>query len=192
LSKPILPVSGLQNTKGHYANRGRASNSAPQHSHLQDLQPSPGAIGEGAATLTVPYDSAYDGIFKSFHGGLLMTLADTAACIAVLTLAGPGVVITTTDMNIRFLAACRSDTTAEAKIIKFGKTLCPLKSATPKALEWPWPRLLTCVWAEARRSPDADGGFANRPSIPKTRIPAHNVLSWAKDPLTPSAGSRLV
>src|SRR5437879_4724857 len=84
------------------------------------------SVGKGAATLTVPYDPAYDGIFNSFHGGLLMTVADTAACVAVLTLAGADAVITTTDMNIRFLAPCRSDVTAEAAIIKFGKTLCPV------------------------------------------------------------------
>jgi uncharacterized protein (TIGR00369 family) len=84
------------------------------------------AIGEGKASLIAPYDRRYDGIFESFHGGLLMTLADTAACVAVLTLAGSHAAITTTDMNIRFLTPCRSDCTAEATVIKFGKTLCPV------------------------------------------------------------------
>lgn len=84
------------------------------------------AAGEGCARLTAPYDPAYDGVFNSFHGGLLMTLADTASCVAVLTLAGTNAVITTTDMNIRFLAPCRSAATAEAKVIKFGRTLCPV------------------------------------------------------------------
>jgi uncharacterized protein (TIGR00369 family) len=83
-------------------------------------------IGEGNATLIAPHDRSYDGIFESFHGGLLMTLADTAACVAVLTLAEPSAAITTTDMNIRFLAPCRSDCTAVATVIKFGKTLCPV------------------------------------------------------------------
>jgi uncharacterized protein (TIGR00369 family) len=83
------------------------------------------ALAEGRATLTMPYDTRYDGIFRSFHGGLLMTLADTAACVAILTLAGPDAFITTTDMNIRFLAACTSDVTAEARVIKFGRSLCP-------------------------------------------------------------------
>ena len=85
-----------------------------------------GAVGEGTASLTAPYDSAYDGVFKCFHGGLLMTLADTAACVAVLTLAGADAEITTSDMNIRFLAPCRCDCTADAAVIKFGKTLCPV------------------------------------------------------------------
>lgn len=80
----------------------------------------------GEAVLVAPYSSAYDGIFESFHGGFLMTLADTAACVAVLTMAGADAMITTTDMNIRFLAPCNSDATAEAKVIKFGRTLCPV------------------------------------------------------------------
>ena len=90
------------------------------------LQLRMGEAAEGAARLTAPYDPAFDGIFKSFHGGLLMTLADTAACVAVLTLTGADAMVTTTDMNIRFLAPCRSDATAEARVIKFGKTLCPV------------------------------------------------------------------
>ena len=85
-----------------------------------------GEMSEGEVWLTAPYDPNYDGVFNSFHGGLLMTLADTAACVAVLTMAGADAVITTTDMNIRFLAPCHSEATAEAKIIKFGKTLCPV------------------------------------------------------------------
>jgi acyl-coenzyme A thioesterase PaaI-like protein len=28
-------------------------------------------------------------------------------------------------MNIRFLSACNSNATAEARVIKFGRTLCP-------------------------------------------------------------------
>lgn len=83
-------------------------------------------LKNGAARLTAPYDPTYNGVFNSFHGGLLMTLADTAACAAVLTATAPDAVITTTDMNIRFLAPCRSDATAEAKIIKVGRTLCPV------------------------------------------------------------------
>jgi acyl-CoA thioesterase len=84
------------------------------------------AVSKGSATLIAPYDPSYDGIFQSLHGGLLMTLADTAACVAVLMSAGVNAEITTTDMNIRFLAPCRSNCTAEATVIKFGKTLCPV------------------------------------------------------------------
>jgi uncharacterized protein (TIGR00369 family) len=85
------------------------------------------ALQEGQATITMPHGGrAFHGIFESLHGGLLMTLADTCACVAILTMAGPDAVITTTDMNIRFLAPCLSDATAEAKVIKFGRSLVPV------------------------------------------------------------------
>ena len=83
-------------------------------------------LADGLCKISVPYDRRYDGIFESFHGGLLMTVADSAACFAVMTLTGPDVAMTTTDMNIRFLAPCLSNVTAEARVIKQGRTLCPV------------------------------------------------------------------
>lgn len=84
------------------------------------------AFSEGCCTITVPRKPSYDGVFKSFHGGLLMTVADSTACFAIMTQTGPDQPMTTTDMNIRFLASCRTDVTAEAKVIKLGRTLCPV------------------------------------------------------------------
>lgn len=55
-----------------------------------------------------------------------MTLADSAACFAIMTRTGPDEILTTTDMNIRFLAPCLTDATAVARVIKLGKTLCPV------------------------------------------------------------------
>lgn len=86
---------------------------------LDDLQP-------GAAVVRAPYASKHDGIFQSFHGGLLITLADTSACAAILSLSGVAQVMTTTDMNIRFLAPCNSDAVARARVIKFGRSLVPV------------------------------------------------------------------
>jgi uncharacterized protein (TIGR00369 family) len=34
--------------------------------------------------------------------------------------------MTTTDMNIRFLAPCLSPATAKAEVIKLGRTMCPV------------------------------------------------------------------
>jgi uncharacterized protein (TIGR00369 family) len=84
-------------------------------------------LDEGYCETRTPRDLRYDGIFESFHGGLLMTVADTTACWAILTKAGPQARLTTTDMNIRFLAPCLSDLTAKARLIKFGRTLCPVE-----------------------------------------------------------------
>lgn len=83
-------------------------------------------LSEGAAEMTVPRQVIYDGVFESFHGGILMTIADSVACFAVLTGTPDDQVMTTTDMNIRFLAPCLSDVTAKARVIKFGRVMCPV------------------------------------------------------------------
>ena len=84
------------------------------------------SLSDGYCEVQVPRKLRYDGVFKSFHGGLLMTIADSAACFAIFTKTGPEVRLTTTDMNIRFLAPCLSDVTAKAKVIKLGRTLVPV------------------------------------------------------------------
>ena len=83
-------------------------------------------LDSGICKAVVKHEKKYDGIFESFHGGLLMTVADSISALAVLTMAGADAPITTTDMNIRFLAPVRSDVTATAKIIKYGRTMCPV------------------------------------------------------------------
>lgn len=84
------------------------------------------SLKAGYCEARVPRKVAYDGVFESFHGGLLMTIADSAACFAILTQKGAHRKLTTTDMNIRFLAPCLSDVTAKATVIKAGRTLCPV------------------------------------------------------------------
>jgi uncharacterized protein (TIGR00369 family) len=76
--------------------------------------------------LRVPRQPMYDGVFESFHGGVLMTIADSAACFAVLTLTPTGQIMTTTDMNIRFLAPCLTDAHVKARVIKLGRVMCPV------------------------------------------------------------------
>ncbi|HUR19836.1 MAG TPA: PaaI family thioesterase [Vicinamibacterales bacterium] len=83
-------------------------------------------LTDGAAEMTVPRQTIYDGVFESFHGGILMTIADSVACFAVLTGTPDDQVMTTTDMNIRFLAPCLSDVRASARVIKFGRVMCPV------------------------------------------------------------------
>ncbi len=83
-------------------------------------------FADGCCEARVPRRRAWDGIYESFHGGLLMTVADSVACFAILTRTGAETRLTTTDMNIRFLAPCLSDVTARAQVIKFGRTLCPV------------------------------------------------------------------
>ena len=83
-------------------------------------------LSEGAAEMMVPRQVIYDGVFESFHGGILMTIADSVACFAVLTGTPVDQAMTTTDMNIRFLAPCLSDVRAKARVIKFGRLMCPV------------------------------------------------------------------
>ncbi len=84
------------------------------------------SLSDGYCEAMAPRKLAYDGVFESFHGGLLMTLADSTACFAIFTKTGPDVQLTTTDMSIRFLAPCLSDAFAKAEVIKVGRTLCPV------------------------------------------------------------------
>jgi uncharacterized protein (TIGR00369 family) len=83
-------------------------------------------LAEGHCETKVQRKSSYDGVAKSFHGGLLTTIADSAACFAIFTKTGPFIRLTTTDMNIRFLAPCLTDVTVKANVIKLGRTLCPV------------------------------------------------------------------
>ncbi|MBW1776854.1 MAG: PaaI family thioesterase [Deltaproteobacteria bacterium] len=95
------------------------------------------AFSDGYCEARVPRKQAYDGVFESFHGGLLMTLADSTACFAILTRTGAEARLTTTDMNIRFLAPCFTDVTAKATVIKFGRTLCPVSVTLFDAAQTP-------------------------------------------------------
>jgi len=81
---------------------------------------------KGYCKAVVPHDIRYDGVYESFHGGLLMTAADSIACFAIMTQTGPDELLTTTDMNIRFLAPCLTDVTVVARVIKLGRRLCPV------------------------------------------------------------------
>ena len=93
---------------------------------METLQIEVLSLAEGYCETKLPRKLNYDGVFESFHGGLLMTIADTTACYAILTQTGPDAKLTTTDMNIRFLAPCLTDVTARARVIKLGRTLCPV------------------------------------------------------------------
>lgn len=83
------------------------------------------SLSAGECVMSMRRDGSLDGIFVSLHGGILMALADTAACFAIQTLTGVADTLTTTDMNIRFLAPALDRVIATATVIKAGRTLCP-------------------------------------------------------------------
>jgi uncharacterized protein (TIGR00369 family) len=84
------------------------------------------SFDSGYCELRVPTQPMYDGVFESLHGGILMTIADSAACFAVLTLTPTDQIMTTTDMNIRFLAPCLTGVHVKARVIKLGRLMCPV------------------------------------------------------------------
>lgn len=84
------------------------------------------SLAAGECVAIVPHNPAYDGVFNSYHGGMLMTAADTIALVALLTIVGTEGTFATTDMNIRFLAPCFTDVRVKATVIKAGRTLCPI------------------------------------------------------------------
>ena len=84
------------------------------------------SIFEKECIAIVPHNKAFDGVFNSYHGGMLMTAADTIAAVAVMSVTGVNHSFATTDMNIRFLAPCLTDVRVKAKVIKPGKLICPV------------------------------------------------------------------
>jgi uncharacterized protein (TIGR00369 family) len=80
-------------------------------------------LAPGRAVVVAPYDSSLDGIYASFHGGMLATLADSAGGAAAMTVMEAGTITPTTDLSIRFLAPCRTDARATARVIRAGRTL---------------------------------------------------------------------
>ncbi len=84
------------------------------------------SVERGECTFRLVRDPGYDGIFESLHGGILMTVADSAAAFAILTLTDASETVTTTEMNIRFFAPVLDAVTAHARVIKLGRTLAPV------------------------------------------------------------------
>jgi len=82
-----------------------------------------GGMGRGTCELSMERDTRFDGIFETIHGGLLMTLADSAAAFAILTIVGADARLATIEMSIRFLAPARTRAVARAKVLKSGKRI---------------------------------------------------------------------
>jgi uncharacterized protein (TIGR00369 family) len=75
-------------------------------------------LDDGAARISGRHDRDFDGIGGTFHGGLLATIA---------TQTGPAERMLTTDLNIHYHNPGIGDVTAEARVIKLGRTLCPVQ-----------------------------------------------------------------
>ncbi len=82
--------------------------------------------GVGFVRVVVPRSDRHNGLHPTFHGGIMTTVADCTAWLAIATKLGADAHLTTSDIHVRFLAPCFTDVTAEARVIKFGRTLCPV------------------------------------------------------------------
>lgn len=83
-------------------------------------------FGPGHCKLTALHDPRFNGLLSGFHGGMLAMVADCAAWFAIVTHTGPREPLLTTDLNTRYLSTCTGDVTAVGRLIKLGRTLCPV------------------------------------------------------------------
>ncbi len=81
-------------------------------------------LDEGECEARVKRKKEWDGIYETFHGGMLGVIADSITCFAILTSIGAEENVATTDFNIRFLRPCNTDVVCVGRVIKTGRTLC--------------------------------------------------------------------
>ena len=80
------------------------------------------AVGE--CTLVVPFDESLERPGGIVAGSVLMTAADVAMWLAIMTRLGTDVMAVTTEMSTNFLkSAKREDVRCTARILKLGKSL---------------------------------------------------------------------
>jgi len=81
-------------------------------------------LDEGECEVKVKRKPEWDGIYETFHGGMLGVIADSITCFAMLTSIGANENVATTDFNIRFLRPCNTDVICVGRTVKTGRTLC--------------------------------------------------------------------
>ena len=80
-------------------------------------------LDKGECEAFISREKKWDGIYETFHGGILATIADSITCWAILTEIGPDSNVATTDFNLRFLRPCKTDVKCLARTIKVGRTM---------------------------------------------------------------------
>jgi acyl-CoA thioesterase len=96
-------------------------NAAPWY-QLLGMQASSEA--DGTARVSLPFHEKLTQLYGAIHGGVLLTLADSAICVALGTLLDEDELIATVQLSLEFLApAGQSDLIAEGTVTKRGKTL---------------------------------------------------------------------
>jgi uncharacterized protein (TIGR00369 family) len=81
-------------------------------------------VGEMTARVRLPYHDRHLRPGETISGASLMTLADMAMYVAVMTMIGPVLLAVTTNLNINFLRKpAKNDVIAECRILKLGSRL---------------------------------------------------------------------
>jgi len=81
-------------------------------------------LDKGECEAKVKRKKEWDGIYETFHGGMLGVIADSITCFAILTSIGANEQVATTDFNIRFLRPCHTNVVCVGRVVKIGRTLC--------------------------------------------------------------------
>ena len=80
-------------------------------------------VESGWARMRMPFAEKLTNSTGVSHGGALFTLADSAASMALVSMAAKGEVVTTVEMKINFLKSFTGgEAVAEARILHCGKT----------------------------------------------------------------------
>ena len=85
--------------------------------------------GEGRARVSMSHAEIVETFRREgiIHGGAVASLIDETAGVAVLSLQAEGeapwVVTATTDLNVSYLEAARTDLVAEARVLRAGRSL---------------------------------------------------------------------
>ena len=77
----------------------------------------------GKARLRLPVSPAVENINHTLHGGAIATLVDVAGTIAIMSGDRGGRPGVTTDLNVSYFASGQGTVTAEAVVLKNGRTL---------------------------------------------------------------------
>ena len=81
-------------------------------------------VAEGQADVSLDLEPRHLNLVGTLHGGMIATLADTAAGLAYRTVLRPGTSHVTSSLSLAFLTAGRAGTvTAKGRVVKAGTRL---------------------------------------------------------------------
>ncbi|HET9663949.1 MAG TPA: PaaI family thioesterase [Burkholderiales bacterium] len=81
------------------------------------------ALGEGSATIRLPYEAHLGNSRSEMHGGAVATLADAAMSQAVRSTVERGAAVATISLNVNYLAPARGQLTCNGKLTRGGRSV---------------------------------------------------------------------